>query len=102
MSRQLSEGIEGIPQGNLDKYIFMPSDPEWDSSVPTTVPSEHRRTTVSCYSWPGIHPEACMDHYARQMTPLMEELLTKGYNGLSLEGGYFERTLYRARLPEPE
>jgi len=95
-------GIEGIPQGNLDKYVFMPSDPEWDSSVPATVPSEHRRTTVSCYSWPGIHPEACMVHYARQMTPLMEELLTKGYNSLSLEGGYFERALYRARLPEPE
>ena len=95
-------GIEGIPQGNLDKYVFMPSDPEWDSSVPATVPSEHRRTTVSCYSWPGIHPETCMVHYARQMTPLIEELLTKGYNGLSLEGGYFERALYRARLPEPE
>jgi len=95
-------GIEGIPQGNLDKYVFMPSDPEWDSTVPATIPSEHRRTTVSCYSWPGIHPETCMDHYARQMTPLMGELLTKGYDGLSLEGGYFERALYRARLPEPE
>jgi len=43
-----------------------------------------------------------MDHYARQMTPLMEELLNKDYHGLSLDGGYFERALYRARLPEPE
>jgi len=95
-------GIEGIPQGNLDKYVFLPSDPEWDASVPATIPSEHRRTTVSCYSWPGIHPETCMVHYARQMTPLMEVLLTKGYDGLCLEGGYFERALCRARLPEPE
>jgi alanine dehydrogenase len=95
-------GIEGIPQGNLDKYVFMPNDPEWDKTVPASIPSEHRRTTVSCYSWPGIHPATCMDHYARQMTPLMEELLIKGYHGLSLDGSYFERALYRARLPEPE
>lgn len=95
-------GLEGIPQGNLDKYIFMPTDPEWDKTVPASIPSENRRTTVSCYSWPGIHPETCMEHYARQMTPLMEELLTKGYNGLSLQGSYFERALYRAKLPKPE
>jgi len=95
-------GIEGIPQGNLDKYVYMPTDLEWDSTVPATIPSEHRRITTSCYSWPGIHPEACMDHYARQMTPLMEVLLTKGYDNLSLEGGYFERALFRARLPESE
>ncbi len=95
-------GIEGIPQGNLDKYVFKPTDVEWDATVPATVPSEHRRTTVSCYSWPGIHPETCMVHYARQMTPLIKELLTKGYEGLSLEGGYFERALYHARLPVPE
>lgn len=95
-------GIEGIPQGDLDKYVFMPTDPEWDKTVPASIPAEYRRTTVSCHSWPGIHPATCMDHYARQMTPLMEELLTKGYHGLSLDGGYFERALYRAKLPEPE
>jgi alanine dehydrogenase len=95
-------GIEGIPQGNLDKYVFLPTDPEWDNTVPASIPSEHRRTTVTCYSWPGIHPAPCMEHYARQMVPLMEELLTKGYQDLSLEGGYFERALYRAKLPEPE
>jgi alanine dehydrogenase len=95
-------GIEGIPKGDLDKYVFMPTDPEWDVTVPASVPSEKRRITVSCYSWPGIHPTTCMEHYARQMTPLMEELLTKGYHGLSMEGGYFERALYRAKLPALE
>jgi alanine dehydrogenase len=95
-------GIEGIPQGNLDKYVFMPSDPEWDKTVPASIPSEHRRTAVTCYSWPGIHPATCMDHYARQMTPVIEELLIKGYPSLSFDGGYFERALCRARLPEPE
>jgi len=91
-------GIEGIPQGNLDKYIFPPNDPEWDNTVPKEIPSKNRRTVVSCYSWPGIHPEACMRHYAVQMEPLMNVLLTKGYDNLSPKGDYFERALYRATL----
>ncbi|HEC23348.1 MAG TPA: alanine dehydrogenase [Chloroflexi bacterium] len=91
-------GIEGIPQGNLDKYIFEPDDPDWDKTVPPEIPSDNRRTTVSCYSWPGLHPEACMAHYARQLEPLMEVLFEKGYNGLSPDGGYFERALYRGTL----
>jgi alanine dehydrogenase len=95
-------GIEGIPQGNLDKYVFLPDDPEWERSLPAQIPSEHRRTTVSCYSWPGIHPATCMDHYGRQMEPLMEGLLTKGYQAINPDGGYFERALYRAKLPKPE
>jgi alanine dehydrogenase len=95
-------GVEGIPQGNLDKYVFMPNDPEWDRCIPPQIPSEHRRTTVTCYSWPGIHPETCMEHYGRQMTPLMEVLLTKGYHILSSDGGYFERALFRAKLPNTE
>ena len=39
-----------------------------------------------------------MRHYAEQLEPLMEALLAKGYDGLSPEGGYFERALYRATL----
>jgi alanine dehydrogenase len=95
-------GIEGIPQGDLDQYVFLPDDPAWDKTVPASIPSDQRRTTVTCYSWPGIHPSTCMDHYSRQMMPLMQELLTKGHRGLTPDGGYFERALYRARLPEPE
>lgn len=91
-------GVEGIPQGNLDKYIFSPDDPDWDKSVPPSVASQHRRAVVSCYSWPGIHPEACMWHYAQQLEPLMEPLLQKGYEGLSENGSYFERAMYRATL----
>lgn len=91
-------GVEGIPQGNLDQYIFHPDDPKWDSLVPESIPSKHRRTTVTCYSWPGIHPEACMQHYARQLEPLLYHLFTKGYDGLSIHGDYFERALYRGTL----
>jgi alanine dehydrogenase len=91
-------GIEGIPQGNLNQFVFYPNDPAWDKTVPAAVPSRHRRTTVTCYSWPGIHPEASMLHYAQQLEPLMQVLLAVGYDGLSPDGDYFERALYRATL----
>jgi len=91
-------GVEGIPQGNLDQYVFPPDDPDWSANIPDSIPSTNRRTTVSCYSWPGIHAETCMRHYALQLEPLMKVLLERGYGGLSLEGGYFERALYRATL----
>jgi alanine dehydrogenase len=91
-------GLEGIPQGSLDKYIFHPEDADWTNTVPHSIPTDNRRTTVTCYSWPGIHPEASMRHYAQQWEPLMEVLVEKGYDGLSLKGGYFERALYRGTL----
>ena len=91
-------GVEGIPQGNLDQYVFAPDDPDWGRTVPLEIASEHRRTVASCYSWPGIHPEACMMHYGQQLSPLMEVLIAKGYDGLSTAGGYFERALYRGSL----
>jgi alanine dehydrogenase len=91
-------GIEGIPQGNLDQYIFYPKDSNWVEQIPESIPSQNCRRTVTCYSWPGIHPEACMNHYGRQMMPLMETLLKSDYNELSLDGNYFERALYRATL----
>jgi alanine dehydrogenase len=91
-------GVEGIPQGNLDKYVFDPQDPAWDESVPDSISSQHRRPVVSCYSWPGIHPEASMRHYGQQMEPLLEVLMQKGYQRLSLDGSYFERALFRGTL----
>ena len=42
------------------------------------VPSRHRRTVVSCYSWPGIRPRECMELYGEQLAPLMIELLDRG------------------------
>ena len=91
-------GIEGIPKGDLDKYVFQPDDSDWENTIAPGVPTQHRRTTVTCYSWPGFHPEACMIHYAQQLSPMMPVLFEKGYDGLSLQGGFFERALYRATL----
>lgn len=91
-------GVEGIPQGNLDKYIYKPDDPDWNNTIPDSISTDNRRTVASCYSWPGIHPEACMRHYGRQLEPLMEPILEKGYDDLSPKGGYFERAIFRGTL----
>jgi alanine dehydrogenase len=93
-------GVEGIPQGNLDQYTFEPDDSNWGKTVPESVSSKHRRTTVTCYSWPGIHPQACMEHYARQLQPFIEVLARKSYDDLSLDAGYFERALNWGTLKE--
>ncbi len=91
-------GIEGIPQGNLDKYVFNPGDPDWDLTVPPSIASEERRTVVSCYSWPGIFPKECMQHYGNQLVPFMRRLVRKSYAGLSMDGDFFERAMYRGTL----
>lgn len=95
---QVVKGIEGIPQGNLDKYIFEANDPQWDLAVPESIPSRNRRKTISCYSWPGIYPKKSMHLYGQQLLPLMRVLFTNNYDALSSQGPYFERALYRARL----
>jgi alanine dehydrogenase len=92
------KGIEGLPQGNLDQYVFPADDPKWDNLVPESIPPKQRCTTVTCHSWPGVHPEACMLHYAQQLEAFIEILFEKGYDGLSLDGTYFERALSRATL----
>jgi alanine dehydrogenase len=91
-------GVEGIPQGNLDQFVFAADDPNWDKTVPEQVNSKNRRAAVTCYSWPGVHAEACMTHYAQQLEPFIEVLFEKGYDDLSILGEYYERALYRGTL----
>ena len=91
-------GIEGIPAGTLDGYVFGPSDPAWDE-IPDRVPHAHRRWVVSCYSWPGIDPVGCMHHYGHQLEPLLEALLRRhGAGHLRPDGPYLERALHRGSL----
>jgi alanine dehydrogenase len=92
-------GIEGIPQGDLDQWTFAPDDPRWDRTVPTEIPSYERRTVVSCYSWPGIHPVQCMRRYQQQLAPLLVTLSQRGgVHGLRANAGMIERALRRASL----
>lgn len=71
------KAIEGMPHGNLDQYIFAPDDPAFDA-IPDCIDTTHRRTSVSCYSWPGIHPRECMEVYGRQILPLLRTLIESG------------------------
>ncbi|HSO26910.1 MAG TPA: hypothetical protein VLS48_02490 [Anaerolineales bacterium] len=93
-----TKGVEGIPQGNLDQYVFAPQDPAYDN-IPACFGNEYRRTAVSCYSWPGIHPKKCMQVYGRQLRPVMRTLLEKGgVDNITPEGRFFERAIARAKL----
>jgi alanine dehydrogenase len=91
-------GIEGIPQGNLDQWEFAPDDPAWDG-LPPGIPTAERRTVVSCYSWPGVRPEPCMEAYGSQLTPLLKTLIW--YGGLPAIGpgvSFHGRALWRGSL----
>jgi alanine dehydrogenase len=92
------KGIEGIPQGNLDQYIFEPDDPAYDS-LPPCVSTGARRLAVSCYSWPGIYPKKCMDVYGKQVAPLLHAIARAGgVDQVHPTGGFFQRALARAML----
>jgi alanine dehydrogenase len=91
-------GIEGIPQGNLDQWEFGPDDPAWDR-LPPGVPTAQRRTVVSCYSWPGVAPEACMQVYGLQLAPLLETLVRYGVRaGIAPNGSFHTRAMWRGSL----
>jgi alanine dehydrogenase len=95
---QTVRGIEGIPQGSLDRYVFEVGDPEWDE-LPPHVPTAERRPVVSCYSWPGVHPKRCMELYGRQLAPLIEILIEReGLEHVRADGSFHERALYRGSL----
>ncbi len=91
-------GIEGIPQGNLDQWEFGPDDPAWDR-LPSVIPTANRRTVVSCYSWPGVRPEPCMELYGSQVTPLLKTLIWYGGRAaISPDVSFHGRALWRASL----
>lgn len=95
---QMVKGIEGVPHGNLDQYIFSPEDPAWDA-LPPCVDTRARRWAVSCYSWPGIHPAACMKVYGKQLEPVFQVILESGgVDNINPEGSFFHRAVIRALL----
>ena len=92
------KGIEGMPQGNLDQYVFAPDDPAFER-VPACVTTKNRRYSVSCYSWPGIHPKECMQLYGDQIRPILRVLIEKGgVQNINSKGKFLERALSRALL----
>lgn len=96
------KGIEGIPSGNLAEYEFGPDHPAFDQ-LPPAVQVQHRRLTISCYSWPGLKPVECMQRYGKQLAPMLRVLARVPYQALSLESAdYLERALWRGTLEHYE
>jgi alanine dehydrogenase len=94
------KGIEGVPQGDLDRYVFDPSDPAWDR-VPAGVSTTNRRTALSCYAWPGLHPLPCMEVYGPQIEPLMKVILNHWPDRWDpAAGSYAERALGRGEISQ--
>lgn len=92
------KGIEGMPHGNLDQYVFAPDDPVYET-LPGCVITRHRRHAVSCYSWPGIHPRECMKVYGHQLAAVMRTLIgSGGVEHINPDGSPMERAISRARL----
>ena len=92
------KGIEGIPQGDLDQFVFAPDDPAFDR-IPDCVDTTNRRFSVSCYSWPGFHPKECMVLYGKQISPLIRTLINKGgVKNIHSKGSFMERALFRGML----
>jgi alanine dehydrogenase len=92
------KGIEGIPQGNLDQYIFTPDDPAYEA-IPPCVQTKERRLAVSCYSWPGIYPKECMEVYGKQLDPLVHEIAKRGgVQNIDRNESFFQRAIARAML----
>jgi len=92
------KGIEGMPQGNLDQFVFMPDDTVYDR-IPDCVSTKHKRHAVSCYSWPGIHPKQCMSLYGEQIRPIMRSIIDRGgVKNINSQARYFDRAIKRALL----
>jgi alanine dehydrogenase len=67
------KGIEGIPHGSLERFVFSPDDPAWNEldGVDTT----YRRSSLSCNAWPGLRPRDSMERYGEQIEGVMEVVL---------------------------
>jgi alanine dehydrogenase len=79
-----TKGIEGVPHGNLDRYVFPVDDPAWDA-LDHGIDTRQRRLALSCYAWPGIEPVDCMRVYGRQIEPVVGVALRVPVDRLDVE-----------------
>ena len=92
------KGIEGIPHGDLDRWIFPVDHPAWDALDPR-VDATNRRLVLSCYSWPGLDPVESMRTYGAQLEPVLHVILEKPPGIWDLEGpDHEERAVARAEV----
>jgi len=92
------KGIEGVPHGSLDRYVFPPDDEAWDALDPR-VDTTNRRLALSCYSWPGLDPVGSMRTYGDQLEPVLAVVLEKPVHEWDRNGAsQLERAVARAEV----
>ncbi len=92
------KGIEGIPDGDLDQYVFYPDDPAYER-LPEQVSTQNRRVALACYSWPGLRPHACMEVYGRQIEPVLRVIAERPVEEWDVRSSkYYERAVARAEI----
>lgn len=91
------KAIEGIPHGDLEKYVFEKMDDAYED-IPPQVSTKYRRVTISCSGWPGTLPKQSMKIYEEKLIPFVDILLKKGDNLTLRSDNPFERGLYRGTL----
>ena len=93
-----TKGIEGVPHGDLDRYIFPIDHPAWDE-LDHRVDTRQRRLALSCYAWPGIDPLDCMRVYGRQVESVLSVVLRRPAEDLDVESDdVIERAVARAEI----
>jgi alanine dehydrogenase len=92
------KGIEGIPHGNLDGWVFPVDHPAWDELDPR-IDTTNRRLALSCYSWPGLDPVASMRAYGAQLEPVLRVVLGSAPERWRVDGpDHEERAVARAEV----
>jgi alanine dehydrogenase len=93
-----TKGIEGIPEGNLDQWIFHVDDPAYERLDPR-VRRVNRRLALSCYAWPGVKPRECMQTYGSQLEPIVELIIADpSASWEPHDGSYEQRAVARAEV----
>ena len=90
------KGIEGVPHGDLDRWVFDVGDPAWDA-LGDRVDTGERRTALSCYSWPGLQPLDSVRRYGEQLEPVLAFILATPLDRWDEDGiSAIERAVARA------
>jgi alanine dehydrogenase len=97
-SPPVTKGVEGVPHGDLDTWLFPVDDPAWDRIDPR-IDSSNRRVALSCYSWPGLDPVASMRLYGTQLEPVLDVVLNSSPDSWDLDSAdHQERAVARAEV----
>ncbi len=93
-----TKGVEGIPGGDLDRYVFAPDDAAYDL-LDRRIDTRQRRLALSCYSWPGLRPRRSMEVYGGQIESVLRLLLGKPLDAWDPESpSHEERAVARGEL----